>query len=417
MIPNSQNVTRAVLKNGAVVLIYENHASPAVVIRGHLRAGSMFEPPAQSGLALFTAEMVDRGTRKRSFQQIAEQTERVGAAVGMSSGVHLAGFSAKSLSEDMRLLLDILSEVLREPAFLKAEMEKVRGELLTSIEERADSTDAMANLAFHRMAYPNHPYGRDPLGSRASVNSIKRADLQQFYARHYRPEGMALAIVGDVRTDDALRLAGRLLGGWTAPGTPPAFNVPPARPRKAMQRRHIKMKGKTQSDIVLGAPALPRMHPDFLAAELADVILGEFGMMGRMGDNVRDRLGLAYYARSTLESAPGPGAWMAYAGVNPQNVDTAVAAMLSEMERMKQEPVSDAELNDVKEFVTGIQPLRLESNDGIASALLDMEFYELGLDYLLQLPSLVRAVTPAQVQSAAQQYLDTERYALVVAGP
>src|SRR5512143_58512 len=140
MVPNPENVTRAVLTNGAVVLIYENHASPAVVIRGHLRGGALFEPPAQTGLALFTSEMVERGTPTRTFQQIAEQTERNGAAVGVSAGVHLAGFSAKGLSEDMRLLLDILGDILRHPAFPKAEMEKVRGELLTSIRERADST-------------------------------------------------------------------------------------------------------------------------------------------------------------------------------------------------------------------------------------------------------------------------------------
>ena len=108
---------------------------------------------------------------------------------------------------------------------------------------------------------------------------------------------------------------------------------------------------------------------------------------------------------------------MAYAGVNPQNVETAIDAMLHEMSRLKSDLVGEAELNDVKDFVTGIQPVRLETNDGIASALLDMEFYALGLDYLQRLPSLVRAVTPAQVQAAAQKYLDTETYALVVAGP
>ena len=183
------------------------------------------------------------------------------------------------------------------------------------------------------------------------------------------------------------------------------------------QRRHIRMKTKIQSDLVLGAPALPRTHPDFLAAAMADVILGEFGLMGRLGDNVRDRLGLAYYSRSQLEAAPGPGAWSAYAGVAPGNVEQAIEAILFEMKRLKSERVDAAELDDIKSFMTGIQPLRLESNDGIAAALLDMEFYGLGLDYLLRLPDRIRAVTAAEVQAAAQKYLPTERYALVVAGP
>src|SRR5206468_8000632 len=133
---------------------------------------------------------------------------------------------------------------------------------------------------------------------------------------------------------------------------------------KKIQHKHIKMKTKIQSDVVLGAPALARTHPDFLEAEMADVILGEFGMMGRLGDNVRDRLGLAYYARSQLEAAPGPGAWMAYAGVAPGNVEQAIEAILFEMKRLKSERVTAAELDDIKSFMTGIQPLRLESNDG-----------------------------------------------------
>jgi zinc protease len=228
---------------------------------------------------------------------------------------------------------------------------------------------------------------------------------------------MQVAVVGDVRAHDVVALVQRALGRWRVKGAPPSFAIPPAKPLNRVRRKHVRMKNKIQADVVLGAPALPRTHPDFLAAELADVVLGEFGLMGRLGDSVRDRLGLAYYARTQLESAPGPGAWSAYAGVSPQNVATATEAMLAEMRRLQAEPVPAEELADVKDYVTGIQPLRLESNDGVAAALLDMEFYSLGLDHLLRLPGLVRAITPDQVRGAAQKYLNTETYALVVAGP
>ncbi len=416
-LPSPENITRVELPNGSVVLVYENHASPSVIVRGHLRAGSLFDPDDLPGVAAFTAEVVERGTESRSFQDIAEETESVGAAVGVGAGVHLVGFSAKGLSEDLKLLLEILSDILQHPTFPKDEIERVRGEILTSLREREDSTGAMAQLAFRALAYPKHPYGRDSLGTLASVSAIKRKDLMQFYRQYYRPQGMQIAVVGDVNASAVVALARKYFGKWNVKGMPPSFAIPPVKPLNKLKRKHIKMKNKIQSDVIFGAPALPRTHPDFLAAEMADVILGEFGMMGRLGDNVRDRLGLAYYARTQLEGAPGPGAWSAYAGVNPQNVDTAVEAMLSELRRIQDEPVSNEELDDVKDYATGIQPLRLESNDGIAAALLDMEFYNLGLDYLQRLPSLVRAVTPEQVQSAAQKYLNTETYALVVAGP
>lgn len=416
-IPSPDNITRVQLANGITVLVYENHASPSVVVRGHLRAGSLFDPPNQLGLAAFTADTVERGTTSRSFQDIAIATEDVGASVGLGAGVHLAGFYAKGLSEDLKLLLDILSDILLHPTFPRGEIEKVRGEILTSIREREDSTQAMAHLAFRRLAFPNHPYGRDSLGTLESITAIRRKDLLGFYQRYYRPEGMQVAVVGDVKAASAVASIKKALGAWRVAGAPPAFVIPPAKPLKKIQRARVKMKAKVQSDIVLGAPALPRTHPDFLAAEMADVVIGEFGMMGRMGDNVRDRLGLAYYARTQLESAPGPGAWTAYAGVNPQNIEKALEAMLFEMKRLKTEPVAASELDDAKDYVTGSQPLRLESNDGLAGVMLDMEFYGLGLDYLQRLPGLVRAITPEQVQAAAQKYLSTENYALAVAGP
>ena len=416
-IPGPENITRVELPNGIVLLVYENHASPAAVVRGHLRAGSLFDSDELPGVAAFTAEVVERGTDSRSFQAIAEETESVGAAIDFGAGVHLVGFSAKGLSEDLALLLDILSDILQQPTFPKDEIERVRGEVLTGLREREESTQAMATLAFRALAYKDHPYGRDTLGTLASVEAIRRKQLKQFYRRYYRPEGMQLAVVGDVSARDVVALVQRVLGDWQVNGTPPSFAIPPLKPLNKAKRKHIKMKNKIQSDVVLGAPALPRTHPDFLAAELADVILGEFGLMGRLGDNVRDRLGLAYYARTQLESAPGPGAWSAYAGVSPQNVEAATGAMLGEMRRIQVEEVSAEELADVKDYVTGIQPLRLESNDGIASALLDMEFYNLGLDYLQRLPALVRAVSADQVRSAAQKYLHTDAYALVVAGP
>jgi zinc protease len=415
------NITRVVLKNGIVVLVYENPASPSVVVRGHLRAGSLFDPEDMPGLAAFTADMLEEGTQKRNSRQIADETESLGAAVGFGAGVHLVGFSGKALAEDLRLLLDMLSDILQHASFPADKLEQVRGEILTGLREREDSTAAMAGLTFRKLAYPDHPYGRDSLGTVESVSAIRRKDLKRFYAEQYRPEGMQFAIVGDVRVlggaAKTVALVEKYFGSWRVGGTPPPFDIPPVKPLPKPQRRHIRMKTKVQSDLVLGASALARTHPDFLAAQMADVILGEFGLMGRLGDNVRDRLGLAYYARSQLDSAPGPGAWSATAGVAPQNVEKAIDAILYEMKRLQTERVSEQELDDAKSYVTGIQPLRLESNDGIAGALLDMEFYGLGLDYLLRLPDRIRAVSAEQIQAAAQKYLPAARYALVVAGP
>ena len=140
-------------------------------------------------------------------------------------------------------------------------------------------------------------------------------------------------------------------------------------------------------------------------------------MMGRLGDNVREKQGLAYYSYSRVEGGPGPGAWRVIAGVNPANVEQAVASIRDEIKRMCEEPVGEDELADNRAFITGSLPLRIETNEGVARYLLDMERYDLGLDYLQRYDELINAVTLDQIQAVAQRWLDSDAYALAIAGP
>jgi len=182
-------------------------------------------------------------------------------------------------------------------------------------------------------------------------------------------------------------------------------------------RRHHQMPDKYQSDITLGRPGPPRNTPDYLATSLMNTVLGVFGMMGRIGKNVREAQGLAYYAYSSLQGGLGPGAWLAAAGVSPDKVEQATNSILDEVARMQNELVPAEELADSQAYRIGSLPVGLETNNGIASVITDMELYEWGLDYLLEFPDLVRAITPEQVQAAAQKYLSTEDLGIAVAGP
>jgi len=184
-----------------------------------------------------------------------------------------------------------------------------------------------------------------------------------------------------------------------------------------LRRRLAPVQGKTQSDIVLGWPGLARNDPDYMKARLANTILGVFGMMGRLGDNVRDQQGLAYYVYSQLEAGMGAGPWLAIAGVNPASVDRAVDGILHEVHRLRDESLPPDDLADSQSFLTGSMPLRLETNEGIDSTLLDMERYNLGFDYLLRFADLVNAVTVDDIQDMARAYLNPDAYALAIAGP
>jgi zinc protease len=177
------------------------------------------------------------------------------------------------------------------------------------------------------------------------------------------------------------------------------------------------MNDKVQSDVVIGVPAIARSHPDFYAVRVANCILGQFGMMGRLGTRVREEQGLAYYAYSSLMTEMVGGVWVAGAGVNPANVDAAIASIEDEFARIGEDAVAAEELADSQAYLTGVLPLTLETNEGVAGTLLSMEWFDLGLDYLLRYTDLIYGVTAEDVRRVCAEYLRPERCVTVVAGP
>jgi zinc protease len=415
--PSADTITRVVLPNGLVVLAYENHNSPSVVVGGYLWSGSLSEAPQQAGLSSFTAGMLMRGTETRTFGQINEALESVGAQLGFHSGVHTVSFGGKALAEDLDLLLAILSDSLQRPTFPVKEAEKLRGQILTALQRRAHDTRQMARLTFNALLFPDHPYGRTVQGYEETVSALDRDHLARYYQDRYSSEGMVIAIVGAVSAADVIDRVQGALGGWQTPHVTPNRSIPPPVQLDGRRRQMALVEGKTQSDLVLGWPGLARNDPDYMKARLANTILGVFGLMGRLGDNVRDEQGLAYYVYSQLQAGLGVGPWLAVAGINPANVERAIDGILYEVRRLRDEPVPAGELADSQSFLTGSMPLRLETNEGIANTLLDIERYDLGFDYLLRYPDLVNTVTVPDVQEMALKYLDPDRYALAVAGP
>jgi zinc protease len=416
-IPGPNDITRHELFNGIVVLVRENHSSPSVFISGCLSVGAHDEPPEQAGLAAFTASTLMRGTVHRTFEQVYEGLESVGASAGINGGMHTTGFGAKSLTEDLPLVLDVLADVLRYPSFPAGEVEKLRGEFLTALEERAHDTRRMANLAFHELAYPpEHPYARSHVGYTETISGLRRDDVADFYAGGYGPRGMIIVVVGDVKTEDALSWVEDAFGDWDGP-TYERAPFPEVSPITEVRSRIVSIPGKTQLDIVLGYPGPSRIAPDFLDAIVCNTILGVFGLMGRLGESVRDEQGLAYYSFSRVDGGFGPGPWRFIAGVDPSKVEQASESIRAEIRRICEEPVGRKELADNKAFITGSLPLRLETSSGVARAILDMERYDLGLDYLQRYTSLIDQITPEQVQAVAQRWLDPDAYALAVAGP
>jgi zinc protease len=404
-----------VLDNGVVVLVHENHAAPVAVLDGYLPVGAIHEPTAKAGLSHFVSSMLTRGSQAYDFERFNEAIESIGASLSISSETHATAVSTNSLSEDFPRMVEILADVLRRPTFPAEHLERVRQQKLVAIQERDQDTQRLANLRFYEMIYPGHPYGRSIAGYKETVSAITRDDLLGFYDQHFTPDGAVIAVVGDVQTAQVIDLLQQHLGDWRGPT--PQQATPPAEAPPQVRQSMIPMPGKVQADITLGCPAIPRNHPDYYAVRVANTILGIFGMMGRLGERVREEQGLAYYCYSSHDAELHSGVWLAEAGVNPAHVPQAVDSILAEFVRLGSELVEDEELTDSQAYMTGVLPLMLETNAGVAGRLLDMEWHDLGLDYLRQYKSLIEGVTAADVQRVAHTYLRPDNYTLVVAGP
>ena len=416
-LPSPEDIYRTTLSNGIIVLARSNFNSPSISMGGYVPAGSIFESDEKLGLADFVASSLMRGTQTRSFDAIYNELESVGASMGFDSGVHNTSFGGRSLVEDFPLLLKLLAESLQTPTFPKNEIETLRAQMLTGLAIRAQDTSELAAMAFDRMLFEGHPYSRPADGFVETIQAITRKDMQEFHRRHFGPRGMVIAIVGAINPKKAVEALENVLGGWQVPGQVGALALPPHKPVKKTVKHHHVLAGKSQSDLVIGMIGPKRNDPEYFSASLGNSVLGQFGMMGRIGEVVREKSGLAYYASSSLNAGTGTGSWEISAGVNPKNLKKAIDLIEKELRRFVKSGVTKEELADSQANYIGRLPLSFESNNGVASALLNIERYSLGLDFYQRYEGMVRGVTRANVLETARKYIDPDRLVISTAGP
>ncbi len=416
-LPGPDNITRETLPNGITILARSNFNSPTLSIRGYLPSGSLFDPDEKLGLSYLMANGLMAGTARLDFQSLYNEIESVGARLGFSAGTLTTSFSAHCLSEDLDLMMGLIADSLRAPTFPAKEFNRQKIQMLTGLAIRAQDTAEMSAMLFDQIVYAGHPYERPDEGNIETVQSIERDDLVRFYNRTIGPNGLTIAIVGAVEPRKAVDAIKTALGDWENPGQEALPDLPDLAPMKETIRKTMNIPGKSQADLVMGCQAPDRLSPDYFPLRIGNNILGEFGMMGRLGQSVREEAGLAYYAYSSLNSSLGPGAWEMIAGINPRNIDLTIDLITQEIKKFIAEPVTEDELNDSKSNFLGRMPLLLESNGGVAVSLLNIEHFNLGLDYFLKYPQKIQSVTSEEILTISRKYLDPNRLAIAVAGP
>jgi zinc protease len=408
---------RHVLENGCVVIAKGAHALPAVTLQVALSAGNLFDPDDRLGSAFFVSRMLERGTRRRSADDIAEALDSRGVSLTANATRHTMLLSCTCLADDFEAILALMADLVREPVMPDAEIEKRRAEILTLLQQDADNPAVIAVERLMAELYPGgHPYGRRARGTPETIRAIGRDDLLSFHARRFAPSTTTLVVVGDVRPDEAVAAAERAFGDWNAaPPPPPAIAEPPA--SAARRTVTVPMMNKAQADIAYGFTTIRRSDPDYYACWVMNNVLGQYALGGRLGNSIRERQGMAYYVFSALDANIVAGPLLIRAGVDPANVDRAVQSIDDELTRAVRDGITSEEVAESKQYLVGSLPRTLETNTGIAGFLQMAEFFGLGPDYDVRLPSLLRAVAPADVNAAARRLLDPGRATVVVAGP
>jgi zinc protease len=411
------DVRRSRLANGLRVAVAPIPGLRSVAVLLAIEAGQWFEPAGRPGIARLTAQAMLRGTTQRDAKAWADALDGIGAAARLDVGSHAATFSAQSLVDDLARLLELMADATVRPRFAAEEVELVRQQTLAQIDEAARNTRAVAEKVWRELVYPlGHPFRARPIGDIDVVRKASQDELREHHHRAIRPGGAVLVVAGGVDAQQVFDAAERAFSGWSASAAQNGNAVREVALAGAVRRLEI-VPDKTQSDVIIGWPGLPRDDPRFVAARVTNMVFAADTFASRAGHVVRDELGLAYYVFSTIGSSRGQSPWTVRMGVNPQNVERAVSVALDELRKIVQGKVTADDLALAQDKLVGELDIARESPGGVASLLLEGELFELGPDHAERYPAQLRAVTREQVIETASAFLPPERHALAIAGP
>lgn len=401
------------LSNGLQVVTVAHHEQPAVTMRMVVRAGSVQDLPGKAGVAMLTSALLDQGTTTKSAEQIADQIDFIGGALATGSGSDLSFVNVVVMKDSFDIAMELLSDVVRNPAFATEEIERQKQQMMSSLQVSAEDPDYLAGALFDRLAYGFHPYGWPNSGTTQTLAAITRADLETYHRRNVVPNNAILAVVGDVTSEQALAAAERVFGGWPRGNVEPTpVTEPPPSTRRIVV---VDKPDAVQTEIRVGQVSIPRTHADYLAFDLAVKILGGEGA-NRLHRVLRSERGLTYGASADAESRKQTGDFMAETDTQTETTGEALRLMVDEIAKLRRDRVSARELADAQAYLAGSFPLTIETPNDIATQVLNVVFYELPVEEIGTFRERVQRVTPDDIQRVANAYVKPDRLSIVMVG-
>lgn len=410
--PRRSAVHTRTLDNGVRLVVKEHHATPLVALRAVTLGGLLLERPENNGINNFLAGLLTRGSRHHSRESLGRAVESLAASIDGFSGRNSFGLRGQFMARTVEEGTDLFLEVLRHPTFPPDEIEKRRRELLIALSHRDDDPASRAIELFYATHFPHHPYGMTTLGERASLTSFTRSQLATYYRRLLAPTRLVVSAVGDLDAPWMLERLGAALGDLPLVRPLPRPLPTPPGPRVQRVTRHLE---RQQTHFVLGVRGGRITDSDRAILKTLEAILSRQG--GRLFLELRDRQGLAYSVSAFASEGVDPGVFGIYFACAPAVVERAVAGVLTELRRLRDEPVSADELGEARKYLLGSYEISLQTNSSQADELAFNEAYGLGVDGGERYRESLAHVTPAAVQAAARGYFTLDAYTLAIVGP
>lgn len=401
------------LSNGLQVIAVSQHETPAISLRLIVRAGGAQDPAAKPGVAYLAATLLDQGTTTKTAEQIATTIDSIGGLMGTGSGSDLSFVNAVVMKDSFDVGMDLVSDVVRNPAFSPAEIERQRQQMVSGLKVSYDDPNYLAGVVFDRLVYGFHPYGRPDSGTPASIASITRDDLLAFHKAWFGANNAILAIVGDIAAEEAFAGAERAFGRWGR--SEQAARGPEEMPPPTRRVVVIDRPGAVQTEIRVGHIGVPRRSPDYLALDLATKILGGEGG-NRLHRVLRSERGLTYGASADINAFKDAGDIVAETDTRSETTGEALRLIVDEFWKLQRQPVQQRELADAQAYLTGNFPLTIETPSEIALQILNAVFYGLDLKELETYRERVNAITVDDIQRVTRQYLHPDRLSIVLVG-
>ncbi len=399
------------LENGLRILYIPDNSLPYVSYSMLVRTGSAADPVGQEGLSSLVAELLNKGTSKRSATQIADELGRMGAEFDASSSYDYSVVTASGLSPQAEPLLNNVMEIVMSPAFPEAEFKRAVAQAQSQIARLVDNPDAYADLAFASYLYGEHPYGRPTIGTAKSVAGLKKRNVIQAYLRTYRPNNAILAVVGQF-TPELREKIEKGFGAWEKRDLPEVKKN--ADPKvEGVGIRVVNYPSMVQSQIRMGSLGIERKDPRFLALRLGNTVLGG-AFASRLNDRLRKDLGLTYGINSGFDARAERGPFLVETFTKNGSVGQAVSESLKVLEKFKLEGATSEEIDRTKGYLKGIFPAAIETPEKLALNLLLLRHYGIPDSYLTNYLRDIDALSRSEVNKAMAEAIDTKNIRILV---